>query len=58
MRNTRVTYENSGVEHDGPHFRELITGSDEFNFDSEDIKNLGKEMKTLIGRLSAMQLDD
>ena len=57
MRNTRITYENTGVEDNNPYFRDLITESEEFNFDSNDIKNMGKEMKTLIGRLLAMHLN-
>lgn len=57
MRNTRITYENTGVEDNTPYFRDLITESEEFNFDSNDIKNMGKEMKTLTGRLLAMHLN-
>ena len=57
MRNTRITYENSGVEGRGPYFRDLITDSDEFNFESNNIKNMGKEMKSLMGRLLAMLLN-
>ena len=58
LRNTRITYENAGATDYPPYFLNLITNSNEFNFDSEDIKNMGKDMKTLIGRLSAVQLDD
>ena len=58
LRNTRITYENAGTADYPPYFMNLITNSNEFNFDSEDIKNMGKDMKTLIGRLSAVQLDD
>ena len=59
LRDTRFTYENAGIADFSPYFTDLITKSDEFNFDSEDIKTMGKEMNTLIGRLSAIiHLDD
>jgi hypothetical protein len=57
MRNRRLTYRTAGVEDPPPFFRHLITNSPEFNFGPEDIKNMGQEMKTLVGRLSNMYLD-
>ena len=57
MRNKQFTYETAGTDSEHPYFRDLITNSDEFNFDMDDIANLRVEMKQLIRNLSSAYLE-
>ena len=54
LRNHVITYGDLG--NSKRPFRELITNSEEFDFDSEDIVRLRGVLKILIGRLSTMYL--